>query len=343
MPRARLAATLAVLPVLLALGLGRAVAASGGWTITRDPASVTENVATTVSLTATNTAGGSSVGCIQLQLPSAFTVSAVAVDSAPHDWTADAPSAGGSGSTVVSVHAVTEADILKQDGQVVVFHVRVTGSPVGTYTWPAESRDHADCSSGIDTDSVSVSVIAGATPTPTPKPTRAPTPRPTPTPTPTPTRTPRPTAAPTLSPAPVETSRPTATVSRPSPSATPDSSMAAVPVSSSTGSLPGGGQGDEVSPRTGGWVAEPGSEGPGGSEDVALGFESLALLGGGYAWLVPGLLVGVPGILILVLVLIQVVLAGSWWRVVERLLGPEPPPPPEDGHLWWAAGRAVDF
>ena len=102
--------------LLLTLSPGLASAATGGWTITRTPSSVTEGFATGVSLTATNTSGGSSIGCIRLQLPGAFSVSAVAVDSAPHDWTADPPSGGPSGSTLVWVHAVTEADIVKSDG-----------------------------------------------------------------------------------------------------------------------------------------------------------------------------------------------------------------------------------
>jgi hypothetical protein len=76
---------------------------------------------------------------------------------------------------------------------------------------------------------------------------------------------------------------------------------------------------------------------------LAMGFESLALLGDGYAWLVPGLIAGVPGLLLVALVVGQVLLGRGWLRQVGRLLGPEPPAPPDQAHLWWAAGRPVEF
>ena len=164
--------------------------------------------------------GGSSVGCVRLQMPSAFSVNAVAIDAVlpAHQWTADTPFDGSGGSTIVSVHAVTEADVLKNDGETVEFRVTVTGTAAGTYVWPAESRDHANCTSGIDSDSLTVSVLSAvATPTPTPRPTPVPTATPQPTPKPTPI--PTPTVSP--SPAPARTSAPTPTpfaTSAPSPS-----------------------------------------------------------------------------------------------------------------------------
>jgi hypothetical protein len=75
---------------------------------------------------------------------------------------------------------------------------------------------------------------------------------------------------------------------------------------------------------------------------VGLGFQSLGLLGDGYAWLVPGLVAGVPGLLLFLLVLGQVVLGVGWLPNAGRLLGPEPPALPDQEHLWWAAGRPIE-
>ena len=365
-PRRTAAVLLVLAPLVLCstLSAGRASAATGGWTITRTPSSVTEGVATGVSLTATNTSGGSSIGCIRLQIPGAFSVSAVAVDSAPHDWTADPPTGGPSGSTLVWVHAVTEADIVKADGDSVIFHVRVTGTPVGDYAWPAESRDHANCTSGIDTASVTVAVIAG-----TPTPTSTPKPQPTPTPTPRPTRTPLPTPAPT--PAPTPTARPTRTPSpthsptptpdhtaRPSGTATPSPAPAVVapattspsPEASST-STPS----ERSRPRpVGGSLAGPTSGTDGQTKwtgpdrfGVGLGAESmvidqslvtssLAALGGTLVWAVPSLALTIPGLLLILAIVAQVVGAAAWMPVVRRSLGDfglgRSVPEPRSGH-----------
>ena len=48
--------------------------ATGGWTIARTPASVVAGVSTDIDITATNVAGGSTVGCVRLQVPAPFTV-----------------------------------------------------------------------------------------------------------------------------------------------------------------------------------------------------------------------------------------------------------------------------
>src|SRR3954467_12425726 len=236
-----------------------ATAGTGGWIITATPIAIAQGIPTNVVVTATNIKSGSSVGCVRLQLPSAFNVSAVGVDlvSPARPWAADPPTGGSGGSTIVLVHAVTESDVLKNDGDSVVFHVRVAASSGGVYTWPAESRDHASCTSGIDSGSLTVTVAGGGpaatpTPTPTPKPTPTasppppPTPKPTPTPkstpTPTPTRRPSPTPAVAVdaSPAPTSTSA-VASTPEPLPSptsvATPPNPASPTPSESPPGTL----------------------------------------------------------------------------------------------------------
>ncbi len=164
--RPQRSAALAAVLLVLALMPAFALAASGGWTLTRAPGSITDGAATDVNLVATNTSGGSDVGCIRLVLPAAFTVNSVTIDSVmsspAHTWTADPPS--GSGPTTLFLHGVTNGDRLKNDGDAVHFHVNVTGTPVGTYTWNATSYDHSDCSSGADTASLFVFVVPGAPP-----------------------------------------------------------------------------------------------------------------------------------------------------------------------------------
>ncbi len=69
---------------------------------------------------------------------------------------------------------------------------------------------------------------------------------------------------------------------------------------------------------------------------------SLAVLGSSELWFVPGLVAGVPGVLILLLVAVHVIVGVSWLPGVRRLLGPETPAPDDEQHLWWAAGRPID-
>lgn len=330
--------------------------ATGGWTVTRTPASVVAGVSTAIDITATNVAGGSTVGCIRLQVPGAFTVDAVGIDSVQpsYAWTADAPSGGPSGSTVVQVHGVTEGDVLKGDGDVVAFHVTVTGTAAGTYTWPAESRDHASCSSGIDTASVTVSITGGApTPTPVPTPTATPTPTPRP-PSPTPIPTPRPTAtptpppsatavpsplpAPTLSPRPtgtaIATPQPTATGSpEPSSSGTPTETPSSTPTESPPTSIAG-----PSAPSTGGTgptsAGSPPTSGAGSTAagryvvgvdptdhgDLTLTMAGMASLDG-IVWAVPSLALTVPGVLLVLAVLAQIAAGAAWVPVVRRKVG----------------------
>jgi hypothetical protein len=303
--------------VLIVVGAGLVSAASGGWTIARSPSSVTRGVATNISFTATNVAGGSSLGCIRLQPPSAFTLNSVVVDSvsASRNWTADPPTAG-SGFTLIRVHAATKADVIKVDGDIVRFHVRVTGTSVGSYSWPAESRDDEKCKSGIDTDSITVAIVSG---TPTPKPTPKPTPRPTatPTPRPTPKPTPRPTPKPTRAPA--ATSRPSAT-----PTTAPSTSVP-TPSSHPVGGTSTGDAGGTGSPPLASGSVNPfrvldGDDGP-RDVDARIVSSTLMRLDGLIVWAVPSLVLTVPGLLLLLAILAQIAGAAAWLPVVRRKLG----------------------
>jgi len=81
---------------------------------------------------------------------------------------------------------------------------------------------------------------------------------------------------------------------------------------------------------------------PGAADaDLAIAFEALGLLGGLDSWFVPGLVVGVPGLLVILIVTANLALGAAWVPNVGRLLGTAPPERATDEHLWWAAGGPV--
>jgi hypothetical protein len=69
--------------------------------------------------------------------------------------------------------------------------------------------------------------------------------------------------------------------------------------------------------------------------------DALVGLNGPTSWFIPALVTGVPGLLLIVLVLGNILLGVSWLPNVGRLLGPEPEEPDDDEHLWWASGKPL--
>ncbi len=207
-----------------------------------------------------------------------------------------------------------------------VFRYRILGSLLGP----------------SNTTTVTISVTAPAptptptaTPTPTPVPSQLPTVAPTMAPTPPPTATiPPPTlpALPSLDPAP--TPGPS---DRPQPSATPpprptDSDQPEPTVVPEPGSIdppPGGGQitrpsqsaASESAPSTPTLRSEPLFTVPGVQGEVPLGFDPSEVSIGGFEWVVPALVLTVPGILIVVAVLMQAIIGIAWLPVTRRWLG----------------------
>jgi hypothetical protein len=189
-------------------------------------------------------------------------------------------------------------------------------------------------------------------PTPTPTPTPTPAPTPTPSPTPTPPRTPSATAAstatsrPTASPSP--TPRPTGSAAPPvAPSGTPSlAAPGAASVSPSGGTTasgaptaePGGqvaivdrpvatpstgsnhAPGDDLGPITLG-RADGDAGGSGVSRTELDGVVSSVFLELGLAgWAVPAVVMGVPGLLVMLVVLLQLAGAGAWVSIGRRWL-----------------------
>lgn len=356
----------AAVALWLAAPHGVGAVSASGWSLAASPTTVTDGITTDIQLRLTDTDGSGDIGCMRMSVPAAFAVSSVAViaTSAASPWTA---TRSGTGPTAIHVYNPDGSGKLQGDDWV-DFRVTVSGQQAGSYSWVAEVIQNNDCSGGTFLELISLSMTVAPPPaTPTPAPTPPPaTPVPTPppaTPVPTPAVTPRLTAAPSVTPTstasmPPSAPSPTAT-SRPgdrSPDESPSGSDSSVPPLSSIGGdgpgASGEGEGTDRSPTDSSaddsgigaarsaWA--PTARDPGAPDaDLALAFEALGLLGGVHSWFVPGLVVGVPGLLLILIVTAHVALGAAWVPNVGRLLGPAPPERPTDEHLWWAAGGPI--
>ncbi len=213
-----------------------------------------------------------------------------------------------------------------------------------------------------------------AVPTPAPTPLPWPTPPATPRP-PTPTPAPTATLAPTATPAPGTTPAPTATPVQPGVTPTPIPGSSAPPTGGPTpapvsstdpGSSPSPATPDPNASPTpdSGIILPPPPDGqnppaagptvvsdvryqvptylfPSRTTTVTVPVGDLVRLDSPGSWFIPALVTGVPGLLLIMLMVGNVLLGVSWLPNVGRLLGPEPDEPDDDDHLWWAAGRPL--
>ena len=77
---------------------------------------------------------------------------------------------------------------------------------------------------------------------------------------------------------------------------------------------------------TGRIIAEPPASESDGPGSVPIGLGALGLLGSIDIWIVPGLLLGVPGLLVVAFVMLQAIGALAWIPAVRRLRGDEAEP-----------------
>src|SRR5690349_230263 len=211
----------------------------------------------------------------------------------------------------------------------------------GTDTWQYRVWD------GVEWSNVVTVTMNVSNPAATPRPTATPTPRPTPAPTPRPTAapTPRPTIAPIISipplpslvpvptavpsvgptprptptPAPTSTPRPTATVALPAaPTELPGGPVAPAGPVATPGQGPSGGP-----PGDAGTTAAAASPFtlPAVDDRSSLDLDMGALTFGGFEWAVPALVMTVPGILLVIAVLAQMLIGLAWLPVARRWLG----------------------
>lgn len=345
-----LAAIVAVQLVMLA-PTSSARGASILWTLTASPLTAMEDVQRVFTLTAMNEDplaaidSSSEIGCVVVDVPGNFTVSAAAVtgSNAGDTWHTD-PIVGNR----VIVHTESGGDRLALLDWV-RFTVTATPFNTGSLKWNSRAFRQQDCTGGAALVDIPPTIVVTASaptpvPTPTPAPTATPKPTPTPTPRPTPTPTPRPSLPLPSLPVPLPSlplPEPSTAPPSPSPSGRPSASPQATPNDSGSVVPPGGG-GGSGSPGDNGppGATPPGTDTapPGGASDVTpridvdearldLGLTGFGVFGGISVWSVPAATLGVPGILLIIWVSLQAIGALAWIPAVRRLRGDEPTTP----------------
>lgn len=304
------------------------------WTLTGTPLVATAGQSTTFHMLATNVLGPPA-GCVNVEIPSSFTIqwvgNVVAADGAA--WTASV--AG----TWVDVKS-TSGSWLLDPLEWVSFDMQLLPTQAGTWTWNNHVHVSNQCAGTPYAGAPVIVVVAPAIlPTPAPTPTPAP-PVPTPTPSAAPTLPPLPTPLPTLPPLPTplptlpplgtplptvpllpgETPRPDPTQD-PGPDQTSGPRATPAPGSVGIGANPGGPNTAGSAGSTVGRIAELND---GGIGTIGLGADVFGLLDGDLVWFVPGAAVGVPGLLVLLWIALQTVGALAWVPAVRRMGGGEP-------------------
>ncbi len=330
----RIVATLAVAGV--ALAMAGPVAAVQSWQVTRTPAGFEAGDTVTVVVTVTNTggAGGNDqIGCVQVRIPGAFSVVSTSIVANPSGGSWDVSK---SGSTIVEARAHSGAGRLiggSADDQVKI-GIRVTGTNVGSYTWTADAFQNINCANPFEQPH-GLTVTIEPRPAATPKPTSKPTPKPTPTPTPKPTPkpTPRPTSGP-IATAPGQTTPPGQTAAPTPSSSAPGASASPVASAAPTSALPTQVAGS--SPPSGGGIVGGGNDPDQPGEDfdvpgidngervenvVFTGADVFAPFAGDFEWIVPGLILTLPGILLIIIVGLQALGAVVWLPLARRRIG----------------------
>jgi hypothetical protein len=299
------------------------VIAATPWAIDLSPTVLTQGVATDVTVTVT--AGNKQLGCVALDIPAGFTVVSTRVSSVPAGLVWSSAGAG-AGPTQVTFGTTQDPWRLNQGDQgVLIVRVVATTSPLPAWSASAYQKFTTNPSqlvSGPLQPPVPLLIVPASTPAPT----RSATPRPTPTSTL--AQTPRPTALPTVIP-PGTTPLPTVT---PPPSTTPNQSPSDSTIPSeapSAFSSPGGViAGGETKSGVGTSGSATGG-GDGTSLDVRVlpdgGTVQLDVLAlgavGMFAWLVPGLALSLPGLLLILIVLAQASLGAAFVPVTRRVFG----------------------
>jgi hypothetical protein len=275
-----------------------AVAQSPIYSLVASPLTVSQGDVTVFTFTFTNL-GNQGIRCTEVLFPDEFWISSLGTPNASNNRPWSASLLG----QWVLVHTDTGGGRLR-NGESVTFTVTALATTEGAYTFDNHVHLSQNCDdTNINGTPLPLTVLPAATATPTP------------TPTPTPTATPKPTLAPTPRPTPVATpdrSTPTPTptpTATPTPEESPSVRPSAVPVPSP--SSPGGGQIVRVAPLAGGSDGAPTS--------LGVGVDVLGLINGPLGWFVPGAVVGVPGLLVLIFVGLQMFGALAWIPAVRRM------------------------
>ena len=302
--------------------------AANPWTITLAPTTIAPGVATTIAATVTD--GSEMIGCVVLDIPSGFTVLSASVSSVPAGFVWGA-SVAGSGPTRVTFRTTKDAWRLN-GGAHGVFLIRVVAvnGPLPAWTASAYKKFTVESTQLTFGPLVAPGPFSiGATPAPTSAPTPAPTPVPTRAPTAAPTAKPgaTPTQAPgtTGRPGSTPTAAPVGSAATRDPGTSPNSSSPASPDPAASPSGPSiAGPVASPSPIAGGWA---GDDGFAKTVDIAalpeggtVTLDATAVGGiGMFAWAVPGLFLSLPGLLLILVVLVQGIFASAFVPVTRRI------------------------
>jgi hypothetical protein len=329
------AVMLAALLALLTTPLTAAGVVPTAWTVTATPLTLTEGQAADVTLAVTG--GTTRIRCLLVSVPADFTVLDANVASVP---------AGETWNASFSAIAPTQVTFSLRSGgggiqllQAADLEVQVMPMTAIASAWTTSGHTGKSCTSpDVGPPLLPLQpfvIIPGPTPTATPTPTPTDTSTATPTPSPTATSTATPTPSPTAtstatptaarSPSPTPTPVPTATRSQP---ATPTATAAASPAPSAT--IQPAATPSPSSNVAGGAVAgTTGGEGPNDAgisvadprADAQVSAGELGSIDAmGYAWLVPGALLGLPGLLLLLIIGTQAGLASLFVTLTGRAM-----------------------
>jgi hypothetical protein len=282
----------AVLALALALGLAVAagvaspVNAARDWSIRAAPPALTVGVATDVTLTVTP--GNQHIMCVTVSVPRDFTVLSVSVAKAPGaTWTA---SKAGTGPTLATFATNRNQDQLKNGNAKFIIRVIATRSPLPPWT-SAAYGDFPPCNQPLGPPAPPLPPFG----LPHPTPTRAiPTPRPVSS-----TLPPRATAVPT---------------NMATASAAPQPS----PSGSTGGGVGPGGPGGATTDGGGGTSLDVPALPAGGN--VQIDISAIGAIGA-FAWVVPGLFLSLPGMLLVLIVLAQAGFATAFVPVIQQVFG----------------------
>jgi hypothetical protein len=285
----------------LALALGLAVAtefaspvsAANNWSIAASPTELTVGEATDVTLTVIP--GNQPIMCVMVSVPSGFTVLSVSVASAPGaSWTA---SKVGAGPTLATFATDRNQDQLHKASAKFVIRVIATRSPLTAWT-PSAYGDFPPCSHPL-----------GRPVRPLPPFKIAPVPAP-----PSPSIPPRA----TVTPRPLPSILPPGATAVPTEIATPSAAPQPSPSSSTAGGVGPGGSGGAAA---GGGVGAPIDVRalPAGGA-VQIDVSAMGAMGM-FAWVVPGLFLSLPGLLLVLIVLAQAGFATAFVPIIRRLFG----------------------
>ena len=287
------------------------------------------------------------IGCVQVDVGTGFTIQSVSVVGGPGgDWF------GGSSGSTATVQSDSGGSRLGV-GESVTFSVTAVPLSAGAFSWTTRVLRDQDCDGSFipGTEHLTIQVTPGPTPVPTPSASATPTPTPTPTPSPL-LPVPLPSVSlPSISLPSISlpgigldpTPRPSASAHVPAASS---EARVTLPASASPDTVAGGGRTDvgpsssptaaaSASSVAGGGTASAVDVPPGGASaalasglhaaavaDVAdIGLGQIGMVGGVTIWVVPAAVIGVPGMLVIVWVILQAAGVLAWVPAMRRLRG----------------------